>query len=360
MTKPPLLTPHGTLALPGFLPDATRGVVKTLDAHDVASTGIGALMVNALHLSSTPGVSVVQVAGGVHAFMGWQGPVASDSGGYQVFSLLAASPPMASVSARGFSYTPRRGGRKRLLDPVRSIADQLRLKADIIFCLDHCTHPKESADAQRRSVEHTLRWAAAARATFDARMASAAADSPPRLFAVVQGGSDLDLRKRCAEGLVEIGFDGYGFGGWPIADDGTLVDMVQVVADLLPADAPKHALGIGRPDNLVAAWHAGYDTFDCTIPTRLGRRGLVYLFTGAPLGSGTAFYKQLDLADERYRRDVCPLEDGCDCTTCRRHTRAYVSHLLAVKDPAGQRLATIHNLRFYARLVERLPDVAGA
>lgn len=352
---PPLQTAHGELHRPAFLPDGTKGVVKAVDADDVAAAGIGALMVNALHLGETPGASVVRAAGGIHAFMGWAGPIASDSGGYQVFSLMAASPPMASVSARGFTYALTKRARRRLLSPQRSVEQQLRLGADILFCLDHCTHPAMSKDAQRTSVDHTLAWAAESRKAFDASVADVAPERRPKLFAVVQGGENRDLRVRCAEGLVELGFDGYGFGGWPIDDGGGLVDMVRTVAELVPAGAPKHALGIGRPENVVAAWRAGYDMFDCTLPTRLGRRGLLYVFTGEAL-EGTAFYVQLEIGLERYRRDTQPVEDGCDCRACTRHTRSYLAHLFAVGDPLGPRLATIHNLRFYARLLDLLRD----
>lgn len=360
VARPPLLTPHGPLERPAFLPDGTRGVVQTASPPDVRATGTRAMMVNALHLASTPGTSVVAAAGGIHSFMSWDGVVASDSGGYQVFSLLAAKPPLASVSDRGFSYSPRRGQRRRLLSAERSVEDQLRIGADILFCLDHCTHPDEPAGVQRQSVDHTLRWAGEARRSFDAAMQRREAGERPKLFAVVQGGLDVELRRRCAEGLLELGFDGFGYGGWPIANDGRLLEMVGMVAALLPPEAPKHALGIGRPENVVAAWRAGYDMFDCTLPTKLGRRGLAYVMTGGEPDTDPTFYAQLDVTKQRYRRDGAPLEDGCDCETCGRHSRSYLAHLLDIGDALGQRLVTVHNLRFYARLMERLAAEAGA
>jgi queuine tRNA-ribosyltransferase len=174
------------------------------------------------------------------------------------------------------------------------------------------------------------------------------------VFGVVQGGLDGDLRRRCAEGLMELGFDGFGFGGWPVDDDGRLVHAVALVADALPPEAPKHALGIGRPENVVAAWRLGYSMFDCTLPTRNARRGVAYVATGEPPGEDGGFYRQLRLDQERFRRDRRPLEEGCDCDACSRYTRAYLAHLVGIGDTLAARLIAIHNLRFYTRLIERL------
>ena len=340
-----LNTPHGALQLPAFLPDGTRGVVRTVDGEDLTSTGIRAVMVNSLHLGETPGMDTVRAIGGIHRFMGWDGPVASDSGGFQAYSLPAN---LASVSDEGFSYRLKPEAKKRLLSAERCVRQQLRLGSDVIFCLDECTHPDAPADTQRTSVERTLRWSKTGLET--ARRAGTEA----LVFGVVQGGNDPDLRRRCAEGLLELGFDGYGYGGWPIDDDGKLVEMVALVASLLPPEAPKHALGIGRPENVVAAFRAGWTMFDCTLPTRNARRGALYVFTGDAIDTDGAFYRHLWLEQERYRRDARPVEDGCDCATCTRFTRAYLSHLLTIGDPLGLRLATMHNLRFYSRLMEKL------
>jgi queuine tRNA-ribosyltransferase len=345
-------TRHGALALPAFLPDGTRGVVRTVDGSDVAGSGVRGVMVNTLHLGETPGIGVVRAAGGIHRFMGWDGPVVSDSGGFQAYSLQLARGNLAKVTADGFSYRVKPGARRRLLTAERCVRQQLRLGSDVIFCLDECTHPDAPADAQRESVERTLRWARAGRATLDQELAGGR--DRPLVFAVVQGGMDRELRRRCAEGLLEIGFDGFGFGGWPIDDRGQLVEMVAEVADLLPPEVPKHALGIGRPENVVAAHRAGYAMFDCTLPTRNARRGAVYVFTGEAIGEDRTFYRQVQVDGERFRRDARPIEDGCDCATCTRFTRAYLAHLFSIGDALGLRLATIHNLRFYTRLIEAL------
>ena len=351
-------TAHGELHAPAFLPDATRGVVRTLDARDVAECGVAGLMVNSLHLSSNPGASVISSAGGIHRFAGWSGPVLSDSGGFQVYSLIHESPGLGNVTRRGFSYRFDRGQDKRFLTPERCARIQHRLGTDIIFCLDHCTHPTAPIEEQKESVENTVAWASRFKAE-TLRLADVSGDSrrPPLLFAVIQGGDDLSLRTECAGRLLEIGFDGYGYGGWPLDNSGVMVDMVGRVAELVPDDLPLHALGIGKPENLVAAYRLGYDLFDCVIPTRDARHRRLYAFR-EPLEQvdlGTSdFYKNIYIGDRRHLRDESPIEEGCDCLCCERYSRAFLHHLFRVGDGLAQRLATIHNLRFYVRLTDLL------
>ncbi len=343
-----LNTSHGPVALPAFLPDATRAVVRTLSAADVAESGIRALMVNVLHLSSHPGTSIVAAAGGVHRFMGWERPIASDSGGFQVLSLIEES-RLGSVSARGFTYRMAKGQKKRLLTPEKCIQRQFRLGSDIMFCLDHCTHPKHPDEKQRESVDHTIRWARECREEFDRRCERLDGERP-LLFAVVQGGPDASLRDRCAEALLEIGFDGYGYGGWPIDRSGDLVDMVEHVAGLIPAGTPLHALGVGKPESIARCVELGYTLFDCTLPTRDARHKRLYVFDG-PTG---VEYHHLHIGDDKHGRSIEPIDAACDCMTCRHHSRAYLHHLFTIRDPLAFRLATIHNLRFYSMVMERL------
>jgi queuine tRNA-ribosyltransferase len=313
-------------------------------------------MVNSLHLAHSPGIRTIQQLGGLHAFMGWEGPLATDSGGFQVYSLVAGKAPLGSVSERGFSYRLPAQERRRLLTPEAAIESQLRLGSDIIFCLDYCTHPAAPAAVQRESVELTLAWAARSKPAFLAGLERRARGGPqPLLFAVVQGGDSEELRRRCADGLLEIGFDGFGFGGWPANEEGRMVESVGLVASLLPADSPKHALGIGRPESIVAAWAEGYLLFDCTLPTRNARRGLVYRRDhGASLSTGERFYSVLDLRDRRWTRDVRPVDELCGCPCCSRFSRAYVCHLLNLEEPLGLRLATLHNLSFFSGLLGAL------
>ena len=276
-----LETRRGALDLPAFLPDATRAVVRAVDSADLEAAGVRALMVNTLHVASKPGLSVIKAAGGLHEFMGWRGPVATDSGGFQVYSLLAAG--LATVSRQGFSYRAARGAEKERLTPQSCIVKQLRAGSDLLFCLDHCTGPDASPEELRESVENTVRWALDCRQAFDRAVEGRPAR--PLLFAVIQGGNDLALRRECAARLLEIGFDGFGFGGWPL-ERGRLSEMVAATAGLVPRSFPLHGLGIGKPENLVAAFRAGYRTFDCVIPTRDARHGTALRVRGAAARNG--------------------------------------------------------------------------
>jgi len=350
-------TPHGRVPFPTFFPDATRAVVKALDAVDLENCGVSALMVNIFHLSNIPGTQVISRYGGVHRYMGWDRPIASDSGGFQLFSLLQSNKKYGSISPRGFTY--RQDGRreKKLFTPSKSIHQQLRLGSDILFCLDHCTHPDETPEIQAQSVQHTIKWAHECKAELERALDNKKFEAMrPKLFAVVQGGQVPELRRKCADSLLEIGFDGYGFGGWPIDEDGRLVEMVYQVAELLPPDTPKHALGIGKPENIVAAWRAGYTTFDSSLPTRDARRRRLFIARDleSPLPNDGSFYKYLYIGDDKHRREDEPIDPGCSCLCCMRYSRAYLHHLFHVKDCLAYRLATLHNLYFLSRLMRAL------
>lgn len=360
MSRPVVTTPHHELSLPQFVPDATRAVVRGVPTSALAAHGVETVLVSTAHLASHPGTSVVKALGGVHQFMGWDGPVISDSGGFQVFSLLSGQKGLASVSDSGLSYRFSPKQRFRDLTPKRCIETQLRLGADIIYCLDYCTHPTAPDDEQERSVALTVRWAAECRTVFDRMLADVPPQRRPKLFAVVQGGRRADLRARCADALVEIGFDGYGFGGYPIAD-GQLVEQVELVADLLPAGSVLHGLGIGTPESLVAAWRSGYSIFDCTLPTRNARRGVLY--TGldtAGSGNGGKVSRIARMSDERWTRAAGPLDPGCDCELCTNYPAGYLAHLFSVEDTLAHTLASLHNLRFYTRLTAALREHAAA
>lgn len=361
-----LTTRRGELALPVFVPDATRGVIRGVPTSRLPGHGVEALLVSTAHVAMQPGASVVRSAGGIHSFMAWDGPVISDSGGFQVYSLLASPERLASVNDSGFSYrfSPKKK-RFHRLTPESCIELQLRLGADIIYCLDYCTHPGAPDSQQEQSVALTIRWARQCRATFDRATAGLPAGQRPLLFAVVQGGADKDRRARCAQALAEIGFDGYGFGGYPIVT-GRLVDEVALVAQLVPPGSVLHALGIGTPENLIQAWQAGYHLFDCALPTRNARRGVLYTHldhTGldaALATGGRQFYRVTRLHDERWVRERGPVDPGCDCEMCASLPAAYVAHLFRVEDTLAGLLASLHNLRFYARLTAALRAHAAA
>jgi len=355
----PLVTRRGTLDVPTFLPDATRAGVRGVTSVDLRSVGIEGVVVNAFHLLRRPGARVVQAAGGIHRFMDWSGPILSDSGGFQVWSLIRQDPNRGVIRDNEVIFREPSTGEKWTLTPERVVRLQFQLGSDIVVCLDDCSDADDPESEQERSVERTVRWARRCREEFDRQLASRKADDPPLIFAVVQGGRVEALRRQCAVALAAIGFDGYGFGGWPLAADGALaVDPLRWVAESLPAEAPKHALGIGRPDHVVGAAALGYSIFDCALPTRDARHGRLYAFkpewSGRRPSPGDPFYRAVRIHDPGYRVDHGPIEDGCDCPLCSRHSAAYLHHLFKVGDLSAERLATLHNLRFYVRLFELL------
>jgi queuine tRNA-ribosyltransferase len=355
----PVVTRRGPLPVPTFLPDATRAGVRGVTSDDLRGVGVEALVVNAFHLLRRPGARGVQAGGGIHRFMDWSGPVLSDSGGFQVWSLIRQDPNRGVIRDREVIFREPATGEKWNLTPERVIQLQLQLGSDICVCLDDCTDAQAPQVEQERSVTRTVAWARRSREAFDRLTADRAVDDRPLLFAVVQGGGSEELRRQCATALAEIGFDGYGFGGWPFRADGSLLtDALAWVADALPASAPKHALGIGRPDHLVAAHELGYSLFDCALPTRDARHARLYAFrAGYPargVRSGAAFFRALHVLDAKYRVDYGPIEEGCDCPACTRYSRAYLHHLFKVGDASAERLATLHNLRFYVRLIAAL------
>jgi queuine tRNA-ribosyltransferase len=273
--------PHGVLTFPTFLPDATLGVVRAVDSADSEAAGIDALVMNTFHLMQQPGTSTIQALGGLHTMSGWRGPILTDSGGFQAYSLIRTQPKLGSLTDNGIVVWPEGMDRKLQLTPEKCVQLQLSYGADIVMCLDDCTHVDDPAEVQELSVRRTIAWAQRCRTEFDRLLVQKKKlDRRPLLFAVVQGGASAELRTRCAEALLAIGFDGYGYGGWPLDADGNLVtEMLDLTRRLLPAHFPLHGLGVGHPLNIVAAAAMGYQTFDSALPTRDARRGRLYTFT---------------------------------------------------------------------------------
>lgn len=363
MTLPAALeTAHGPLPLPVYLPDATRAAVRTVDSRDLEACGVRALVVNAFHLSSRPGAGLLKHAGGIHAFMDWQRPIASDSGGFQLMSMIRENPRYGTVSERGIHFVDAGGsGRKTLFTPERSIRLQFDLGADLMICLDDCPRPDASPEEVAASVGRTIAWANRCRAEFDRLLASRGRAGGPRplLFAVIQGGYDQAQRRRCAEALLPLGFDGFGFGGWPLTPAGHLAEEVLArTAQLIPDELPRFALGVGRPEHIVRCYRLGWRLFDCVLPSRDARHGRLYAWNATtpdevdPLAPD--FYHFVYVRDEKHRRHKGPVSAACDCPCCQHYSLAYLHHLFAVDDPLGLRLATMHNLRFYTRLLEYL------
>ena len=355
-----LATAHGSLALPAFLPDGTRASVRAVDGADLRSVGIQGIMVNAMHLAQRPGLRQVKRAGGLHRFMAWDGVIVSDSGGFQVLSLLRMQGKTSSIRPGGVIFQESRESPKIELTPEKVIEWQFGLGSDVVIALDDCTGPDDSADEQRASTERTIRWFGQARQAYDRQCRARRLDRPPLLVGVVQGGTDLELRQRCVQALTDAGAQGFGFGGWPLSADGVLeLEMFRLLADLTPASAPLFALGVGKPEHLVALCQIGRRwVFDCTIPTRDARHGRLYAFaagvSGADLSPDRGFYQNVYIHDAENSRVAEPVCLSCDCPTCLRYSRAYLHHLFRVKDGLADRLATVHNLRFYTRLLGML------
>ena len=349
-----LSLPHGILRLPTFLPDATRGVVRAVDSADLESVQVEGLVMSVFHLMQHPGSTTIRALGGLHAMTGWQRPILTDSGGFQAYSLIRQNARLGSLSDRGIVYRPR-PSEKMLLTPEKSVQLQWRYGADVIVCLDDCTHPADAEDEQRASVRRTIAWAKRCKAEF--QRLTGDGSTRPLLFAVVQGGASRALRRACAEALLEIGFDGFGYGGWPLDESGALLhDIIAYTRELIPSQFPMHALGIGHPDSVAECAAMGYNLFDCALPTRDARRGRLMIVRHLPQGnlSRGDWWEYLYIADNKHIKSNQPLDASCDCPTCRRYTRGYLHHLFKVKEVAYLRLATLHNLRFMTRLMDAL------
>ncbi len=350
---------HGTLQFPIFLPDATRAVVRAVDSADLEGCGVSGLVMSTFHLMQHPGSTVIGQHGGLHRFANWQRPIVTDSGGFQVYSLVRQNPKNGSLSEKGMVYRAEDGS-KYNLSPEKSIQLQVSYGGDIVFCLDDCTHVDDSEETQADAVRRTIKWARRCRDEFDKLMAQKkyAADARrPLLFAVVQGGGVRDLRCQCAEALLEIGFDGYGYGGYPLDGAGNLVaEIFAYLRELIPAQYPIHALGVGHPQNVVDCARLGYSIFDSALPTRDARKGRLYRFTHDPVATSFAgkWFEYLYIEDKKHIRTTEPISPYCDCATCAGYSISYLQHLYHVGDALYMRLATIHNLRFMTRLIERL------
>ncbi|MGI6238161.1 MAG: tRNA-guanine transglycosylase [Christensenellales bacterium] len=350
-----LVTRTGEIPLPAFFPDATYGSIRAGSFEDVYAAGLFGLEMNSYHLMTKPGAKLIKSLGGLHAFTGYKGAILTDSGGFQLFSLIRENPAYGEIREGEIIFRPDMGAKKLIYTPEKCIQAQMQFGTDVAMALDLCTAPEDPYDEQKRAVELTVKWGARCRAEFD--KLTKKSPSPPLLFGIVQGGQFADLRMECGRRLEEIGFDGYGFGGWPVGADGALrLDVLKMAADAMPDGKIKYAMGLGRPEEIVQLVEIGYQLFDCVIPTREARHHRLYVFEpDADLHE--KFYRHLYIMDDKYARDANPVDAHCDCALCTGHSRAYLNHLFKVNDPAAMRLATAHNLRFYGRLMERLRGV---
>jgi queuine tRNA-ribosyltransferase len=327
--------PRGTIETPAFMPVGTYGSVKAMTPQSLVETGAEIILGNTFHLFLRPGLAVIGEFGGLHRFIGWEKPILTDSGGFQVFSLAHKR----RITEEGATFASPVDGSKVFLSPEESMRIQRVLDSDIAMIFDECTPWPATPQQARDSMELSLRWAARSRTAFDELC------NPNALFGIVQGGVHADLRARSAEGLLAIGFDGYAIGGLAVGEpEDERNATLEGVEPLLPRDRPRYLMGVGRPEDIVEAVCRGIDMFDCVMPTRNARNA--HLFTR----HGT-----LRIRNAKYERDTRPLDEACACYTCRSgFSRAYLRHLDRCGEMLGPMLATIHNLHYYQELMAGL------
>ncbi len=351
--------------LPVFFPDATRAVLKTLDSSDIESTKTPGILVNTFHLNNFPGGSVIKEHHGVRPFMSWNGGVISDSGGFQVMSLAKTHDGTKNpVSDAGVNFKIPGTSKKILFTPKMSIDFQMLLKTDMVVVLDDFTDLQADETKQRETVERTIKWAKECKQIFtkNCEQQKLPPEKTPYLLGVVQGGHNLSLRKECTERLVEIGFDGLGYGGWPMTDDNEFnFDIPKVIGQNTPEDYLLYGLGVGKPHEIAKMVQMGWNVFDCVLPTRDARHKRLYVFNAKKIEdidvTSDSFYSYFVPDKEKYYHDRSPVSSACDCLLCTRYDRSYLRHLFAINEMTAGRLATIHNLRFYSILMEKLQDV---
>ena len=323
---------RGTVETPAFMPVGTYGTVKAMTPEELREVGAEMILGNTFHLMLRPGTDVIRAHGDLHDFMHWDGPILTDSGGFQVFSLAE----LRRISEEGVRFQSPVNGDRVLMTPESSMQVQRELGADVVMIFDECTPYPATEQEAAASMELSLRWARRSR--------DAHGDNPAALFGIVQGGMYPQLRARSAEGLMAIGFDGYAIGGLSVGEaEHERLQTLDATLPLLPHDRPRYLMGVGRPEDIVEAVRRGVDLFDCVMPTRNARNGFLYTRQGI-----------LRIRNARYRDDTGPVDPACSCYTCRNYSRAYLKHLDKCNEILGPRLATIHNLHYYQELMRGL------
>jgi queuine tRNA-ribosyltransferase len=348
---------NGEIPLPVFFPDATRAIVRTLDSQDIENTKTPGILVNTYHLYRELGKNVLRKHQGVRNFMDWHGGLISDSGGFQVMTL--AKRLKGKITDEGVTFNPA-GGKRITLTPETSIEFQMKLDTDMVVVLDEFTEPGASYEKAKETVERTLLWAKRSKDEFEkiCKSKHITKDKRPYILGVVQGGDYMDLRKYCTEELVKIGFDGLGYGGWPITDGKFNYEVCKVIAENSPDEYFLYGLGIGKPEEVVECANLGFTIFDCVLPTRDARHKRLYVYNAESIEKIDVrkpnFYSYYVPDKEKYYSDTQPVSTACDCLLCKRYSRSYLAHLFRIKESTALRLATIHNLRFYSILMEKL------
>lgn len=351
------------IPLPVFFPDATRGVIKSLDTTDIISTKTPGILINTFHLSQTPGKSVIKKFNGIRNYMNWTGAAISDSGGFQVMSIAKSDNSKNAVTNLGVRFKLN-GHKKILFTPKDSINVQLILKTDMIVVLDDFTPPDATFRQAKDTVDRTILWAKECKTNFNKLTKNIEPSKKPYLLGVVQGGYFPDLRKECTQKLVEIGFDGLGYGGWPLNKDKTFdYQSAQIIKENTPKDYLLYGLGIGKPNEIVNLVKNGWHIFDCVLPTRDARHRRLYVFNADSIDHidihQPEFYSYYIPDKEKHYKDSSPVSKACDCLLCKNYSRSYLAHLFRIGDFTAGRLATIHNLRFYSILMDKLKNDTG-
>lgn len=326
-----LSTAHGEVETPVFMPIGTAGAVKGITPQQLKQTGASIILANIYHLILRPGINVVEKLGGLHKLMAWDSPILTDSGGYQIFSLS----PLAKVNNDGVEFASHIDGAKLYLNPEIATRIQNRLGADIIMCFDECTgaRPATTASQLNKAVERTISWASVCKKVHT--------NPNQLLFAIVQGGTELNLRRYCAGELVKLDFDGYAIGGLSVGEGhDDMIRTTSYTASLLPKDKPRYLMGVGTPVDIIAAVRAGVDMFDCVLPTRNGRNAFAFTDNGP-----------VRLRNSSHIEQNKPIETGCDCYCCSNFSRGTLRHFFNCQEMLGPILVSLHNLRFYQRLM---------
>ena len=331
-----LQTNYGTFETPMFMPVGTKATVKSLTPEELKEAHSGIILSNTYHLWLRPGEDIVDKAGGLHKFMNYDGPILTDSGGFQVFSLVKNKEK--DITEEGVHFKSHIDGSKLFLTPEKSIQIQNKLDSDIAMSFDECPPYPVSYEYMKKSVERTLRWAA--------RGKKAHSNPNQSLFGIVQGGEFEDLREYSCKETVKLDFDGYSIGGTSVGEDkDTMYKMIDYSIKYLPTDKVRYLMGVGDPIDIIEGVIRGVDIFDCVLPTRIARHGQAFTRKG-----------KINFNNAKYKEDFSPVEEGCDCYTCKNYTKAYVRHLITTDEMLGGRLLSIHNIRFLIKLTEELRD----
>ena len=334
-----LETAHGKVNTPIFMPVGTQGTVKAMSNNELIECGAEIILGNAYHLNLRPGLDIIKKAGGLHKFMGWQKPILTDSGGYQVFSLAK----LRKLSAEGAEFSSHIDGSRHFITPEKAIEIQQVLGSDIMMTFDECVHYPAARDYVEQSLDLTTKWARRSKEYLRTTNNERRTTQGQLLFGIVQGSTYPDLRKKAVEELLAMGFDGYAIGGVSVGEPQDLMhEISSYTASLLPEGSARYLMGMGTPVDMLEAISNGIDMFDCVVPTRNGRNGQAFTWNG-----------ELQLRNAGYKEDFNPIDKDCECMACRLHTRAYIRHLFNTEEILGLRLVSLHNIHFYVKLIQK-------